>query len=92
MLREIDPMLPDNTVDSLVFEAETRLRDPINGYLTDAHNLEHRLMEIQQEVTNVKSELTKYLSPEVTQIVMNNPNCFGFEPKNNQNPRGNHDM
>jgi hypothetical protein len=85
MLREIDPSLRDNTVDSLVFVAETRLRDPINGYLSDAHNLDHRLMEIQHEITNVKSELTKYLSPEVTQTVMNNPNCFGFEPSDNKN-------
>ncbi|KAK2410955.1 LOB domain-containing protein [Trifolium repens] len=85
IVREIDPTLRDNTVDSLVFEAETRLRDPINGYLTDAHNLEHRLMEIQQEITNMKSELTKYISPEVIQTVMNNPSCFGFEPRDNQN-------
>ncbi|WJX95235.1 hypothetical protein P8452_76576 [Trifolium repens] len=85
MLREIDPTLRQNTIDSLVFEAETRLRDPINGYLSDAHNMEHRLMEIQHKINNVKSELNKYLTPEVIQIVMNNPNCFGFEPSDNQN-------
>jgi hypothetical protein len=30
-------------------------------------------MEVQQEINNMKSELTKYLSPEVIEIVMNNP-------------------
>jgi hypothetical protein len=49
MLREIDPTLRQNTIDSLIFEAETRLRDPINGYLSDAHNMEHRLMEVQHK-------------------------------------------
>jgi hypothetical protein len=73
MLRDIDPTQCENAIDSLVFEAEARLKDPINGYLNYVHNLEHRLMEVQQEINNVKSELTKYLSPEVIQFVMNKP-------------------
>jgi hypothetical protein len=60
-------------VDSLVFEAEAHLRNP-NGCLDFVHNLENRLMEVQQEIDNVKSELTKYISPEVIQFVMDNPN------------------
>jgi hypothetical protein len=73
MLLEIDPTQRENTVDSLVYEAQALLRDPINGYLNYVHNLEHQAMEVQQEINNVKSELTKYLSPEVIQIVLNNP-------------------
>jgi hypothetical protein len=73
MLLEIDPTQRENTIDSLVYEAQALLRDPINGYLNYVHNLEHQAMEVQQEINNVKSELTKYLSPEVIQIVLNNP-------------------
>jgi hypothetical protein len=73
MLLEIDATQRENTVDSLVYEAQALLRDPINGYLNYVHNLEHQSMEVQQEINNMKSELTKYLSPEVIEIVMNNP-------------------
>ncbi|WJX89738.1 hypothetical protein P8452_71710 [Trifolium repens] len=73
MLLEIDPTQRENTVDSLVYEAQALLRDPINGYLNYVHNLEHQSMEVQQEINNMKSELTKYLGLEVIQIVMNNP-------------------
>jgi hypothetical protein len=73
MLLEIDPTQRENTIDSLVYEAQALLRDPINGYLNYVHNLEHQSMEVQQEINNMKSELTKYLSPEVIEIVMNNP-------------------
>jgi hypothetical protein len=72
MLLEIDPTQRENTVDSLVYEAQALLRGPINGYLNYVHNLKHQSMEVQQEINNMKSELTKYLSPEVIQIVMNN--------------------
>ncbi|GAU21343.1 hypothetical protein TSUD_189300 [Trifolium subterraneum] len=71
MLREIDPSQRENTVDSLVYEVEAHLRDPFNGYLDYVHNLEHQLKELQKEMDNVKSELTKYPSREITQYVMN---------------------
>ncbi|KAK2454531.1 LOB domain-containing protein [Trifolium repens] len=73
MLLEIDPIQRENIVDSLVYEAQALSRDPINGCLNYVHNLEHQSMGVQQEINNVKSELTKYLSLEVIQIVMNNP-------------------
>ncbi|MCH80950.1 LOB domain-containing protein 10-like [Trifolium medium] len=59
-------------VDSLVYEVEARLRNPTNGFLDFVHNLENWLKEVQQEIDNVKSELTKYLNLEVIQFVMNN--------------------
>jgi hypothetical protein len=84
-LRQIDYAQRQNAADSLVFEAEARRRDPVNGYLVYAHYHERRLKEVQQEINKVKSELTKYLSPEVIQFVLRNPNRFGFQPGNNQN-------
>ncbi|PNX81588.1 LOB domain-containing protein 36-like [Trifolium pratense] len=86
ILREVDATQRENTVNSLVYQAQARLMDPVNGYLNYVHNTDNRLKEVQQEIHNVKNELIKYLSPEVIQSVIKNPNCFGFEPNNNQNP------
>jgi hypothetical protein len=56
LLREL--YTTQNEVDSLVCEVEARLRNP-NGCLDFIHNLENQLKEVQQEIDNMKSELTK---------------------------------
>jgi hypothetical protein len=36
-LQEINATHREDAVDSLVYEAEARLRDPVNGYLDEVH-------------------------------------------------------
>ncbi|MCI39431.1 LOB domain-containing protein 36-like, partial [Trifolium medium] len=64
LLRKIDSTQRKKAVDSLVYEVEARLRNHVNDFMDFVHNLEHRLKEVQQKIDNLKSEQTKYLSPE----------------------------
>ena len=89
ILQEQDISNRKQVADSLVYEAEARLRDNVYGCVGSASFLEKKLKDVQDELKKVKNELTKYLDPEIIQEVLSNPGHFGFAPSPNQNPQGN---
>jgi len=80
MLKKLDVSHHEQVIESLVYEAEAWLRDPIHGCAGPANDLQGRLNEAQKELKSVKNELAKYLSPQVVEFVLAFPDCFGFKP------------
>ena len=80
MLKKRDVSHHEQVVESLVYEADAWLRDPIHGCAGPANDLQGRLNEVQTELKSVKNELAKYLSPQVVEFVLAFPDCFGFKP------------
>lgn len=89
ILQEQDISHRKQVADSLVYQAEARLRDNVYGVVGPASFLEKTLKDVQDELKKVKNELIKYLDPEIIQEVLSNPDRFGFAPSPNQNPQGN---
>jgi len=85
MLKKLDASHHEQVIESLVYEAEAWLRDPIHGCAGPTYDLQNRLSEVQTELMSVKNELAKYLSPQVVEFVLSFPDCFGFKP--NASPR-----
>jgi len=80
LLKKRDVSHHEQVVESLVYEADAWLRDPIHGCAGPANDLQGRLNEAQTELKSVKNELAKYLSPQVVEFVLAFPDCFGFKP------------
>ncbi|KAJ4915362.1 LOB domain-containing protein 36 [Raphanus sativus] len=49
ILKEIDPSQRQACVDSLCFEAEARIRDPVNGTLGIIRDNQRRIQHLQRE-------------------------------------------
>ncbi|KAL5063921.1 hypothetical protein RYX36_025658 [Vicia faba] len=82
LLQELDVTQREQAVDSLVYEAEARMRDPVYGCVSFVSILQQRLNEVQEKLRNVKNELAKYFDHDTVEFVINNPHYFGFEPDN----------
>jgi hypothetical protein len=80
MLKKIDASHHEQVIESLVYEAEARLRDPVYGCAGPTNDLQGRLNEVRTELKSVKNELAKYLSPQVVEFVLAFPDCFSFKP------------
>ncbi|XP_058735823.1 LOB domain-containing protein 25-like [Vicia villosa] len=84
LLQRLDVTQREQAVDSLVYEAEARMRDPVYGCVSFMWNLQQRLNEIQERLRNVKNELAKYFDHDTVEFVIKNPHYFGFEPRESQ--------
>ncbi|AET04053.1 LOB domain-containing protein 36 [Medicago truncatula] len=80
MLKKVDASHHEQAIESFVYEAEARLRDPVYGCAGPAKDLQRRLNEVQMELKSVKNELAKYLNPQIVEFVLGFPDCFGFKP------------
>ncbi|XP_015963954.1 LOB domain-containing protein 36-like [Arachis duranensis] len=69
LLNELNAAQRDDAVKSLAYEAEARLRDPVYGCVGLISVLQHRLRQIQVELTNAKKELATYIGPQALQGV-----------------------
>ncbi|KAJ4910597.1 LOB domain-containing protein 36 [Raphanus sativus] len=58
-LNEIDPSQRQACVDSLIFEAEARIRDPVYGTVGIIHRLQRRLQHLQLSLKIARWELAK---------------------------------
>ncbi|KAL0542641.1 hypothetical protein IC582_017714 [Cucumis melo] len=55
----------EETVNSLVFEAEARLRDPVRGCVALISDLQDRLQMLQTELSIARRELSSYMPSEL---------------------------
>ncbi|KAL8166218.1 hypothetical protein V2J09_007717 [Rumex salicifolius] len=60
LLNELLPHQREDAVNSLAYEADMRLRDPVYGCVGVISLLQHQLRQLQMDLTCAKSELSKY--------------------------------
>ena len=60
LLNELHPFQREDAVNSLAYEADMRLRDPVYGCVGVISILQHRLRQVQQELARASYELSKY--------------------------------
>ncbi|KAI3834172.1 hypothetical protein MKW98_018222 [Papaver atlanticum] len=53
----------EDAVNSLAYEAETRLRDPVYGCVGVISTLQHRLKQVEHDLYNAKKELSTFIGP-----------------------------
>ncbi|XP_073142908.1 protein ASYMMETRIC LEAVES 2-like [Henckelia pumila] len=63
LLNELHPQQREDAVNSLAYEADMRLRDPVYGCVGVISVLQHQLRQLQVDLTFAKSELSKYQDP-----------------------------
>lgn len=60
ILNELHPLQREDAVNSLAYEAEMRLRDPVYGCVGIISVLQHQLRQLQMDLSRARSELCKY--------------------------------
>ncbi|KAK1301180.1 LOB domain-containing protein 6 [Acorus calamus] len=68
LLQELPQTQREDTVNSLAYEAEARLRDPVYGCVGYISLLQQKLRLIQNDLLLAKKELASYVSTTQTQI------------------------
>ncbi|KAK1294036.1 LOB domain-containing protein 6 [Acorus calamus] len=82
LLNELHPMQREDAVNSLAYEADMRLRDPVYGCVGVISLLQHQLRQLQIDLSLARSQLSKYqsghhfLAGDQHQILMRN----NYEP------------
>lgn len=64
ILNELDISQREDAVTSLAYEAEARLRDPVNGCVGLITILHNRLKQMQTDLYNAKKQLATYIGPD----------------------------
>ncbi|KAJ9540203.1 hypothetical protein OSB04_026709 [Centaurea solstitialis] len=77
LLNELHPHQREDAVNTLAYEADMRLRDPVYGCVGVISLLQHQLRQLQIDLTSAKSELSKY---------QNHHLCSGHINDHNNNP------
>ncbi|XP_022971742.1 LOB domain-containing protein 36-like [Cucurbita maxima] len=81
LLNELNASQREDAVNSLAYEAEFRLRDPVYGCVGLISVLQHKLKQMQSDLYNAKKELASYVGPQAmipilqpsTAIMTSNP-------------------
>ncbi|KAJ8446809.1 hypothetical protein Cgig2_016119 [Carnegiea gigantea] len=60
LLNELHPHQREDAVNSLAYEADMRLRDPVYGCVGVISLLQHQLRQLQMDLSCARSELSKY--------------------------------
>ncbi|XVF40850.1 hypothetical protein PTKIN_Ptkin01aG0149600 [Pterospermum kingtungense] len=66
LLNELHPSQREDAVNSLAYEADMRLRDPVYGCVGVISVLQHQLRQLQMDLSCAKSELSKYQNLGIT--------------------------
>ncbi|PON34591.1 Lateral organ boundaries domain containing protein [Parasponia andersonii] len=64
LLNELKAEHREDAVNSLAYEADARLRDPVYGCVGLISILQHRLKQVQTDLVNAKQELATYIGPQ----------------------------
>lgn len=94
LLNELNASQREDAVNSLAYEAEYRLRDPVYGCVGLISILQHRLKQVQEDLLNAKKELATYIGPQAMLPILqpsgyiqphpNNPSSSTMMPYNMQ--------
>lgn len=78
LLNELNPVQREDAVNSLAYEAEARLSDPVYGCVGIISILQFKLKQIQINLYNAKQELARFSSAQAIHPTLYPP---GFIPK-----------
>lgn len=94
LLNELNATQREDAVNSLAYEAEYRLRDPVYGCVGLISILQHKLKQVQDDLLTAKKELATYIGPQAMlpmlqhsgyiQQHQNNPSSSTMMPYNMQ--------
>ncbi|KAE8696218.1 LOB domain-containing protein 6 [Hibiscus syriacus] len=73
LLNELNTAQRDDAVNSLAYEAEARLRDPVYGCVGLISILQQKLKQMQHDLNNAKKELATYIGPQATLPILQPP-------------------
>ncbi|XP_021301235.1 LOB domain-containing protein 36 [Herrania umbratica] len=83
LLNELNASQREDAVNSLAYEAEARLRDPVYGCVGLISILQHRLKQMQHDLYNAKKELSTFIGPQAMLPILQPP---AFLPQHVGNP------
>lgn len=66
LLNDLHPHQREDAVNSLAYEAEMRLRDPVYGCVGVISLLQHQLRQLQMDLYCAKSEISRYQNMSIT--------------------------
>ncbi|KAF2283682.1 hypothetical protein GH714_013829 [Hevea brasiliensis] len=73
LLNELNTVQREDAVNSLAYEAEARLHDPVYGCVGLISILQHRLKELQSDLFNAKKELAQYIGSQAMLPTLQSP-------------------
>ncbi|KAJ9177217.1 hypothetical protein P3X46_012456 [Hevea brasiliensis] len=73
LLNELSTVQREDAVNSLAYEAEARLHDPVYGCVGLISILQHRLKELQSDLFNAKKELAQYIGSQAMLPTLQSP-------------------
>ncbi|KAK9061850.1 hypothetical protein SSX86_019034 [Deinandra increscens subsp. villosa] len=71
LLNDLPATQREDAVNSLAYEADARLRDPVYGCVGLISILQHRLKQVQLDLENAKRELANYIGPSAMVPILN---------------------
>ncbi|CAA2981284.1 Hypothetical predicted protein [Olea europaea subsp. europaea] len=80
LLNELNASQREDAVNSLAYEAEYRLRDPVYGCVGLISILQHKLKQVQLDLDNAKKELAHYIGPSAMLPIINHPGFMHQHP------------
>lgn len=89
LLNELHPSQREDAVNSLAYEADMRLRDPVYGCVGVISLLQHQLRQLQMDLSCAKSQLSKYHNLGIpghsgALFAHHHPHNLGFFPRGQQ--------
>lgn len=81
LLNDLNSAHREDAVNSLAYEADARLRDPVYGCVGLISILQHRLKQIKDDLENAKKELATYIGPSVLPMLQH-PGFIQQHPSN----------
>ncbi|KAL8473128.1 hypothetical protein ACS0TY_030095 [Phlomoides rotata] len=88
LLNELNAGQREDAVNSLAYEAEYRLRDPVYGCVGLISILQHRLRLVQNDLESAKKELATYIGPSAMLPILNHPPFVPLPQGLNYTPGG----
>lgn len=73
LLNELNAAQREDAVNSLAYEAEYRLRDPVYGCVGLISLLQHKLKQVQDDLMSAKKELSIYIGPSAMLPILQPP-------------------
>ncbi|KAH9325432.1 hypothetical protein KI387_005610, partial [Taxus chinensis] len=78
LLNELHPQQREDAVNSLAYEAEARVKDPVYGCVGAISILQHQVKQLQSELHSARSELSKYINAGIAIPPMPSPLGIGM--------------
>nr|XP_018626291.1 LOB domain-containing protein 36-like isoform X2 [Nicotiana tomentosiformis] len=82
LLNELNATQREDAVNSLAYEADYRLRDPVYGCVGLISVLQHKLKQVQDDLLNAKKELATYIGPSAMLPILQHPGYIQQHPNN----------